>query len=236
MSSWPQNSILTVTANKSDKIYLKEVFQDGNFIFRYPTIPQGYYTVESLRLAFQAALNGPTKIIPGEYIVTYNTLLARFEIANHATTFNCAFVLYTKESLEDPGKPATFPDIQSGNGAWRQLGLEGGLPIGATETAPVAVANAAPNLQQNTQLFIKSDLGIPATSVGPHGNQSICRRVIMDAPVFSLCIDKHATSWDSIGIAPTTLSTFSMALVGFDGEPVDLNGQPWSCSISIFRE
>ena len=135
-------------------------------------------------------------------------------------------------------KPDGFPDILEGNGAWRLLGLEEGPPIAGSINSPVAIAHAAPNLQANTQLFIKSsDLGQTAQSVGPGGNQSVVRRVIMGAPTFGLCIDKHSTSWDSIQIpGNTTISTFTMSLCGFDGEPVDLNGQSWSCSISIFRE
>ena len=139
--------------------------------------------------------------------------------------------------MMSPNKVSTFPDVVDGNGAWRLIGLEEGLPIAATATSPVAIANVAPNLQANTQLFLRSNLGVAAQSVGPGGNQTIIRRIIMDAPTFGLCIDKHATSWDSIAIpGNTTISTFTMPLCGFDGEPVDLNGQNWSCSISIFRE
>ena len=201
-------------------------------------IPEGYYTIETLRLAIQDALSGPDRFLPGAYVVTYNELTARFEFSNDATRFNDALAIYTKESLEDPNKPASLPDIIDGNGAWRLLGLEEGSSIFATNSSPVAIANAAPNLQANTQLFIKSsDLGQTAQSVGPGGNQSVVRRVIMGAATFGLCIDKHATSWGSIQIpGNTTISTFTMALCGFDGEPVDLNGQNWSCPISIFRE
>ena len=102
-----------------------------------------------------------------------------------------------------------------------------------TSTVPVN-ATGAPNLQANSQLFIKTDLGIPATSVGPLGNMSIARRVILDTPSMSLCVDRHTTSWDAIAVPPhITISTFSFAVCGYDGFPVDLNGRPWSCSITI---
>ena len=116
------------------------------------------------------------------------------------------------------------------------MGLVEGPQIVANIANGLAVASGAPNLQANTQLFIKTSLGIPATSVGPRGNMSIARRVILDAPTFALCVDRHTTSWDTISIPPSTISTFTMQLCGFDGEPVDLQGVPWSCSISIFRE
>ena len=148
---------------------------------------------------------GKTKSPPGAYVVTFNDLTARFEFTNDAIRFNGGFVLYTKESLENPNKPATFPDIQYGNGVWRLMGLEEGMPIFATPTSPVVVANAAPNLQANTQLFLKSNIGIAAQSVGPRGNQSVVHRIIMDAPgPFALVVDRHATSWNSIAIPGNT--------------------------------
>ena len=232
------NSIKTVGA-KNNMIYVRETVTIGADVevrIRYPTIPEGYYTVETLRLAIQDTLNGSDRLLPATYVVEFNEQLGRYQFSNvSANRFSDAFAIYTKESLLR-GIPA-FPNIQDGNGAWRLLGLEEGEPIVGNANIPIAVATAAPNLQQNTQIFLRSNLGMAAQSVGPGGNQSIVRRIIMDAPTFGLCIDKHATSWDSIEIpGSTTISSFTMSLCGFDGEPVDLNGQNWSCSISIFRE
>ena len=121
-------------------------------------------------------------------------------------------------------------------GAFRQVGLVEGEPVFCNINTGPVTATGAPHLQANTQLFIKTDLGIPATSVGPLGNMSIARRVVLDAPQVALCVDRHTTSWDSIVIAGhTTISIISLALCGYDGNPVDLNGQPWSASITIFR-
>ena len=140
---------------------------------------------------------------------------------------NGSFVLYTRESLENPNKGALFPDIQNGNGAFRLLGLEDGLPVAGALPSPTATATAAPNLQANSQLFLKSSLGQPATSVGPKGNMSIARRIILDAPC-SVCV------WTGIRQAgmPSAsraiqLFPFSMALCGY--------GQLWSCSVTILR-
>ena len=142
------NSIKTVGA-KNYMIYVLETVTIGEgqveTRIRYPTIPEGYYTVETLRVAVQDALNGFDRLIPGVYVVEFNELLARFQFSNNAATnFNDAFAIYTKESLEKPNKPATFPDIQDGNGAWRLLGLEEVMPIVGNPTNPVADATAAP--------------------------------------------------------------------------------------------
>ena len=85
-------------------IYLREnwiVGTDAYFLLRYPTNPEGYYTVETLRLAIQDTLNGPDTVLPGAYVVTYNVLTARFEFSNGATTFSDSFALDTKGSLEN---------------------------------------------------------------------------------------------------------------------------------------
>ena len=95
----------------------------------------------------------------------------------------------------------------------------------------------APNLQYAQQLFIKTDLGTSAQSVGPKGNMSISRRVVVDVPTFGLIVDRHSTSWDSFQIpGNTTISSFTVQLCDYNGNVVDLNGQNWSFSISIFRE
>ena len=77
-------------------------------------------------------------------------------------------------------------------GAFRQVGLVNGPAILCNiNTGPVS-ASDVPNLQANTQLFIKTNLGIPATSVGPLGNMSIARRVVLDAHLFwAVCGPSH---------------------------------------------
>ena len=208
----------------------------GNLHDRFAKILPGYYTVQTLKAAIQLALN-TGKFLFGNYTVGYDERLARYTFNNPFTVNGESFTLYTAQSLKKP-VPPTYPAIVGDDyGAFRQVGLIEGEPLFCNiNTGPVN-ATGTPNLQANTQLFIKSNLGIPATSVGPLGNMSIARRVVLDAPQFALCVDRHTTSWDSIAIpGHTTISTISLALCGYDGNPVDLQGQPWSCSITIFRE
>ena len=95
------NSIKQV-GPRNNMIYVRETATIGDDVevrLRYPTIPQGYYTVETLRVAIQTALNGPDRFIPGVCVVTYNEVTARFEFRNDATRFNDIFVLYTKKRV-----------------------------------------------------------------------------------------------------------------------------------------
>ena len=131
--------------------------------------------------------------------------------------------------------PAEYPDIVGDSyGAFRQMGLVEGEPVFVNANTGAATATVVPNLHTNTHMFIKSDLSILATRVGPLGNMSIARSVVLDNPHFALTSDRHTTSWDAIAIpGHTTISACSLALCGYAGNPVDLNGQLWNCCITI---
>ena len=149
-----------------------------------------------------------------------------------------SFTIYTEESYPDrvvhPNPWVNTP----GTGAWRQMGLVSGLElhVGHNDAIKTATCPNAPQLQYNTQLFLKSNLGIPATSVGPKGASNIIRRIVLDAPALGLVIDRHSTAFDAISIPPGTISSLRFALCGFDGKAIDLNGLSWSFSITIFKE
>ena len=183
-------------------------------------------------------MNAPGKFLSGEYVVTYNERLGRFQFSNPGTGgAGEGFILYTKSSQLIPNQPV-IPDIQGDDqGAWKLLGLLQGNPVTVITTGGIGTAPEAPNIQYATQLFIKTDLGVTAQSVGPKGNMSISRRVVIDQPTLALVVDRHSTSWDSFQIpGNTTISSFTVQLCDYDGNVVDLNGQNWSFSISIFRE
>ena len=56
-------------------------------------------------------------------------------------------------------------------------------------------------------------------------------------PTGSNVVDRHSTSWDSFDISPnTTIGGFTVQLTDYNGNVVDLNGQNWSFSISIYRD
>ena len=177
---------------------------------------------------------------PQPYEVTYNSRIGRYECRNASQQFGFATWIYSKETQTIGANIPTIPDIiENGNGAWRLLGLMTGPDIrliGDGDEIP-GVSPGNPNLQYATQLFIKTSLGISGRSVGPKGNMSISRRVIIDQPPFALVVDRHATSWDSFQIAANTLiSEFTVTLSDYNNNIIDQNGQDWSFSITIFRE
>ena len=149
-----------------------------------------------------------------------------------------SFTIYTEAAYPDrvvhPNPWVNTP----GTGAWRQMGMVTGHELQAGQDGGVYMVTCpdAPQLQFNTQLFLKSDFGVPGTSVGPKGNQSIIRRIVLDAPPLGLVIDRHSTAFDAISIPPGTISSLRFTLCGFDGRVIDLNGLSWSFSITIFKE
>ena len=235
------NSIMTVIPGVNDLIYLTEISNLGQVWQRTARISPGYYNVESLRQAIQAALTEGTNFpggSDGPYTVAYDERLARYTFKAFAQRFGYYFTIYSKEAQE-LGGPSVPPILENGNGAWRLLGMVSGpsiTAVGDADETPV-VANGAPNLQYATQLFIKTDLGIAGRTVGPRGNQSCQRRVVMDAPTFALVVDRHSTSWDSFEIAPnTTITSSTVQLTDYAGNVIDVNRQSWSFSISIFHD
>ena len=210
------NTILTVERGNNDRIWLREILAGGGFVNRSPQMQAGYYTLETLQAEIQAVLNfdgDHPKQIPGMYTVAYDRLRARFQFLNTSSPDGYGFVLYTEEDYPQIGAPPK--PVSELAGAWRQMGLARGPHILANALSWTVSASGAPNLQAHTPLFIKTSLGIPATSVGPRGNMSIARRVIMDAPgPPSLVVDRRTASWDTISIPPSTISTSTMQLCG----------------------
>ena len=178
----------------------------------------------------------------GRYTVQYDERTSKFIFSNSAQRFDWYFVICSKEAqlVGEEKDIDTIPRIIDNNGAWKLLGMEYGSSISGSGGDPVVpgIANSAPNLQFATQMFIKiPELGITGQSLGAKGNMSILRRVVVGVPTFGLIIDRHSTSWDSFQIpGNTTISSFTVQLCDYQGNIIDLNGQNWRFSISIFRE
>ena len=101
------NSILTVTENKNDTLWVRETKSFDEFHVRFCKIAQGYYTVQTLKVAIQLALNTGSFLF-GNYTVGYDERLARYTFDNPFTVSGESFTLYTAQSLNKP-VPAGFP-------------------------------------------------------------------------------------------------------------------------------
>ena len=93
------NSILTVTENKNDTIWLKETKSFDEFHIRFAKIPQGYYQIQTLKVAIQLALNTGSFLF-GNYTVGYDERLARYTFSNPFTVSGESFTLYAAQTLK----------------------------------------------------------------------------------------------------------------------------------------
>ena len=89
--------------------------------------------------------------------------------------------------------------------------------------------------QNHRELFIQGSLGIPGLVQGPGAHvRETLRRVVIQAPPNGLNVDRATNLYDTIHIAPGTLSTMKFKLVGADGRKINLQGQNWSFSLVLF--
>ena len=206
-------------------------------------IPHGYYDVNSFAKAVELELN-TGKLVTEEYTVSFNSFKGVLEISNPFSNQADYLTVFTRELLQDPIKNVDFqfPDTDYNNlrDCSRELGMlfaqDGkGFVSGGHDISKQMRLFSTPMLQPHVNLFLKSSsLGMPATSLGPQGSMTILRRVIMQAPQLALNIDHHTTHYDSVRIAPQSISSFKISLCGFDGKVVDLRGQPFSFSLVVF--
>ena len=199
------NSIRTVTEGLNDGIYMYETSSFAVGAWRRAVIAPGYYSAHTFADAIKAALNQSYKLLHADYTVVYNPIKNRYEISNIMQVSGESFIIYTEQSFPDRVEhPNPWATGHWNTGAWRQMGFVTGNELSAAQSMGTHTITGpdAPQLQYNTQLFLKSNLGIPATSVGPKGNQSIIRRIVLDAPVLGLVVDRHSTAFDAITIPP----------------------------------
>ena len=127
-------------------------------------------------------------------------------------------------------------DLRSAN---RTCGFNGSLLVTsyASPSQTDLTADSAPNLIQYHNLFIHSpDLALGDQVRGPKNQLTIVRRVVMQAPKDEINVDKHGTAFDTVRVGIGSLSSLRFELRSYDGEIVDLQGHPWSFSITMYPE
>lgn len=235
------HSYYSVTAGVDDRVYL----QESNFSaqrLRVVTLQPGFYNPWTFAVELAERLNegrlpgGP--VMP--YTVKYNQVPARLSISNDFKGMDEWTAVWSTEALKHltPGYFGPDFDPSDPRDAGRQLGMREGtsahsVPNHGPQTLTM---NRMPKMEPHLQLFIHGDLGLPGTCVGPRGATDVLRRISVTVPPSAMISDTHGTHFDNIRVAPGTLTTLSFRLLGWDGRPVDLNGQPWSFSLVIFPE
>ena len=218
-------------------MYLLET-ASGTETYRRVALVEGNYNAISLADAFQTALN-QGKSLSGSYSVDYDFRANRIGVVNSLASGE-SFAIWGADYLKANvslwnSKGSTQITHGTRDSGWTLGFNSANAPTNHSVTSELQ-ADSAPNLHQHHNVYIHSDMGLPGEAYGPGGQQDIVRRCVITAGPGEINISSHSTAFDTIKIAPGTLSSLSFRLAGYDGETIDLNGHPWSFSLCLYPE
>jgi hypothetical protein len=229
------NTFFTIRTGENDRLFIDELAAQTKRIL---TLPEGQYTVYSLKDQLVFALN-TNKLITGEYRVQYmvDQNVYEIDIVNPVATDQ--FRIWQENYLPShiPSWTTAFPilvdNFQSAN---RVFGFINGTTLDGTNVIKVKSGDA-PDMQPHKQLFLMSNLeGGSSESLGVNFETDIIRRIVVgNTPLNGMIHDMHAQSLDSVTInGHPELSQLWFELIDIDGKTVNLHGHPISFSI-IFQ-
>ena len=226
------NSFPSVVENYNDKLYIYEAQpfpapnNTLNVVERVVTIAPGRYSSNTLPSAVETALNAG-RILTNPYTVAFNTLSSKLTITNSLEP-TADFHIYPTKYLKKYG----FPGVTAYRDAGWVCGFLGEALLSQSNGA--VTGDSTINVATHHNLFIRSsNLGAGQQMFGPHGASDIVKRVIMTAPPNSLNVDTHSTAYDVIKVNAGSYSSFDFRLCDYQGNVVDLRGQPWSFSLCL---
>jgi hypothetical protein len=91
------------------------------------------------------------------------------------------------------------------------------------------------NVLRYHSLFITSDLGTHADSVGPRGQSSVARKIVIDQPAGGFVNDFHSLPFDYVALDKQSIAAIHFRLTDWRGRTVDMPA-PWSLSVIIVPE
>ena len=91
------------------------------------------------------------------------------------------------------------------------------------------------NVLRYHSLFIASSLGTHADSVGPQGQSSVARKIVIDQPAGGFVNDFHSLPFDYISLDKQSIAAIHFRLTDWRGRTVDMSA-PWSLSVIIVPE
>jgi hypothetical protein len=196
--------------------------------YRQIALDKGFYTFDELASQLQTKINSNSAITGGSYAVTAQTLTGRLKVENSSTYQ--VFEIYPEAYLEKNAymflgvgtEPYSSDDV---------TGLAGDHVLqGNTITASMHV-----NVLRYHTLFITSDLGTHADSVGPIGQSTVCRKIVIDQPAGGFVNDFHSLPYDYVSLDQRNIAAIRFRLTDWKGRTVDMPAA-WSLSVIIVPE
>ncbi len=199
--------------------------------YRKISLTTGSYNADELATEVALKLNAGSALTGSDggtemYTVSFDLKTGRLTISHDHP--DSKFYIYPESHL------TTFPHEFQGystpyNGSDLLLGFTGAVYQGNTATAMAHV-----NVLAYHTLFINSTMGLHNDSVGPMGQSTIARKVVIDAPPGGMVHDFHSTPYDYIALEPQSITSIRFRVSDWKGETVDMSH--WSCSVILVPE
>jgi len=192
--------------------------------YRRIELSKGTYTFDSIALELQTQLNTGSDL--PTYAVGKNVVTGRLSLTN-SNVLN--FHIYPNQFLEQnvysfQGYTAPFYSSDA------VLGFSGrSILSGNAVTAASHI-----NVQAYHSLFINSTLGSHSDSLGPIGQSTIARKVVIDQPPGNFVHDFHSLPYDYIKLEKQSISSIRFRVSDWQGQTVEMSD--WSVSVVLVPE
>jgi hypothetical protein len=231
--SWAGQTLApTGLRDASDLLGTKTADSQGTLLldhgigYRRISLDIGEYNAEDLAVEMASKLNSGSTLT-GAYTVSFSEKTGRLAIShdNQDLKFRIFPETYlTSHPHEFQGFAAPY------NGSDLLTGFHSTVYEGNT-----VVAMGHVNVMAYHTLFINSTLGMHNDSIGPNGQSTIARKVVVDAPPGGMVNDYHSSQLDYITIEPQTISSIRFRVTDWAGRTVSRMGH-WSASIILVPE
>ena len=186
----------------------------------------GFYDGFSLAQEIQTEINSGRNLASA-YTVTFDDKTGKLKITNI-------------------GVFSVWPDEALAKGQWNPK-LGGGIPLyendsvnevlgfyGRDALQPISnevISNGHVSLMPYHSIFIHSDLGTQDDSIGPNGEQSIIRRIVLDQPPGAMIHDFHSLPHDFVSVTRGNIRTINFRITNYEGKEVDMSHMNISFSL-----
>jgi hypothetical protein len=214
----------TTTADSQGTLNL-----DHGIGYRRVSLDIGGYNADELAAEMAQKLNSGSALT-GAYSVSFDEKRGRLTIS-HDNPYGLIFRVFPESYLTT--RPQEFQGFSSPyNGSDLLTGFHSTT---AAYKGNAAVAAGHVNVLAYHTLFINSTLGMHNDSIGPVGQTTIARKVVIDAPPGGMVHDFHSTPYDYITIEPQSISSIRFRVTDWRGETVTPMSH-WSASILLVPE
>ena len=199
-------------------------------LYRQVALSQGFYSFDELATEIQTKLNAGSQMASsGAYNVTAQTLTGRLKVV-HSATEGQTFEIYPEAYLQK--NPYMFLGV--GTDPYSSDDVTGLAGDNVLQGNSITASMHVSVLRYHT-LFLTSDLGTHVDSIGPVGQSTVCRKIVIDQPTGGFVNDFHSLPYDYVSLDKQSIAAIRFRLTDWRGRTVDMPAA-WSLSIIIVPE